>query len=71
MSSDQFASKGLRVPSGQLSRLARFGNTTAGIGGSMLLEGSGQLANGRKPDGSKPDGSKLLMTPANALLDTL
>lgn len=47
MSSDQFASKGLRVPSGQPLRLARFGNTTAGIGGSMLLDGAGQLAKGR------------------------
>jgi predicted unusual protein kinase regulating ubiquinone biosynthesis (AarF/ABC1/UbiB family) len=66
MSSDQFASKGLRVPSGRLSRIARFGNMATGIAGSMLLDGAKQLVSGRKPSVSE-----LLMTPANALRVTL
>jgi predicted unusual protein kinase regulating ubiquinone biosynthesis (AarF/ABC1/UbiB family) len=66
MPSDQFASKGLRVPSGRLSRIARFGNMATGIAGSMLLDGAKQLASGRKPSVSD-----LLMTPANALRITL
>ena len=66
MPPDQFASKGLRVPSGRLSRIARFGNMATGIAGSMLLDGAKQLANGRRPSVSE-----LLMTPANALRVTL
>jgi len=66
MSSDKFASKGLRVPSGRLSRIARFGNMATGIAGGMLLDGAKQLAFGRRPSISD-----LLMTPANALKVTL
>lgn len=66
MPPDQFASKGLRVPSGRLSRIARFGNMATGIAGSMLLDGAKQIASGRKPTVSD-----LLMTPANALRVTL
>jgi predicted unusual protein kinase regulating ubiquinone biosynthesis (AarF/ABC1/UbiB family) len=66
MPPDHFASKGLRVPSGRLSRIARFGNMATGIAGSMLLDGAKQLANGRRPTVGE-----LLMTPANALRVTL
>lgn len=66
MPPDQFVSKGLRVPSGRLSRIARFGNMASGIAGSMLLDGAKQLASGRRPSVSE-----LLMTPANALRVTL
>lgn len=66
MPPDQFASKGLRVPSGRLSRIARFGNMATGIAGSMLLDGARQLASGRRPTIGE-----LLMTPANALRVTL
>ena len=66
MSSDKFASKGLRVPSGRLSRITRFGNMATGIAGSMLLDGAKQLVSGHKPSVSE-----LLMTPANALRVTL
>ena len=66
MPPDKFSSKGLRVPSGRLSRIARFGNMATGIAGSMLLDGAKQLASGRRPTVSD-----LLMTPANALRVTL
>lgn len=66
MPPDHFASKGLRVPSGRLSRIARFGNMATGIAGSMLIDGAKQLANGRRPTVGE-----LLMTPANALRVTL
>jgi predicted unusual protein kinase regulating ubiquinone biosynthesis (AarF/ABC1/UbiB family) len=66
MPPDQFASKGLRVPSGRLSRIARFGNIATGIAGSMLLDGARQLASGRRPTVGD-----LLMTPANAMRVTL
>ncbi len=66
MSSDKFTSKGLRVPSGRLSRLARFGSMATGIAGGMLLDGALQLASGKRPSMSD-----LLMTPANALKVTL
>lgn len=62
----KFESKGLRVPSGRLSRIARFGNMATGIAGGMLLDGAKQLASGRRPSISD-----LLMTPANALKVTL
>lgn len=66
MPPDKFSSKGLRVPSGRLSRIARFGNMATGVAGSMLLDGAKQLASGRRPTVSD-----LLMTPANALRVTL
>ena len=66
MSSDQFTSKGKRVPSGRISRIARLGNMAGGIAGSMLLDGAKQFATGRRPTISD-----LLMTPANALRVTL
>jgi predicted unusual protein kinase regulating ubiquinone biosynthesis (AarF/ABC1/UbiB family) len=66
MPPEQFRSKGLRVPSGRLSRIARFGNMATGIAGSMLLDGAKQFASGRRPTVSD-----LLLTPANALKVTL
>ena len=50
------------MPSGRLSRLARFGGMAGGVAGSMLADGARQLASGRRPT---LEG--LLMTPANAM----
>ena len=58
----QFESKGVAVPSGRLSRLARFGGMAGGIAGGMLLDGAKQLAQGKRPSVSD-----LLLTPANAI----
>ena len=55
-------SKGLAVPSGRWSRLARFGGMASGIAGAMLLDGAKQFAQGKRPSMSD-----LLLTPANAL----
>jgi predicted unusual protein kinase regulating ubiquinone biosynthesis (AarF/ABC1/UbiB family) len=66
MPSSKFTSKGLPVPSGRLSRIARFGSMAGGIAGGMLLDGAMQLASGKRPSLSD-----LLMTPANALKVTL
>ncbi len=66
MSSDKFSSKGVSVPSGRLSRFARFGSMATGIAGGMLLDGAMQLVSGKRPSISD-----LLMTPANALKVTL
>ena len=66
MPPDQFTPKGLRVPSGRISRIARFGHMATGIAGSMVLDGARQLARGRRPTVGE-----LLMTPANALRVTL
>lgn len=54
--------RGLAVPSGRLSRLARFGGLASGVAGNMLVEGARQAARGRRPTVGD-----LLMTPANAL----
>ena len=66
VSSDKFSSKGVSVPSGRLSRFARFGSMATGIAGGMLLDGAMQLVSGKRPSISD-----LLMTPANALKVTL
>ncbi len=66
MPPDKFSSKGLKVPSGRVARLARFGSMAGGIAGGMLLDGALQLASGKRPSLSQ-----LLMTPANALKVTL
>ena len=58
----KFESKGVAVPSGRFSRLARFGGMAGGIAGGMLLDGAKQLAQGKRPSVSD-----LLLTPANAL----
>ncbi|WP_181266601.1 ABC1 kinase family protein [Sphingomonas ursincola] len=54
-------SSGQAVPSGRLSRFASFGTMVGGVAGSMLVDGTKQLAQGRRP--SIGD---LLLTPANA-----
>jgi len=54
--------KGLAVPSGRLSRFARFGTMATAIGGGMLLEGARRLA-----EGERPKISDMLLTPGNAI----
>lgn len=54
-------SPGRAVPSGRLSRLARFGGMAAGIGAGMVAEGARRLA-----DGERPSLDDLILTPANA-----
>lgn len=61
MTADRPQSKGVRVPSGRLSRLARFGGLATNIAGGMALDGARQLAAGKRPSMSD-----LLLTPANA-----
>ena len=61
MPNDKY-SKGLSVPSGRVSRLARFVSLASGVAGGMVLDGARQLASGKRP--SVQD---LLLTPANAL----
>ncbi|MBT3069079.1 AarF/ABC1/UbiB kinase family protein [Rhodoferax sp. U11-2br] len=62
MPHSKFESKALAVPSGRLSRLARFGGMASNIAGGMLLDGARQLAQGKRPSVSD-----LLLTPANAI----
>jgi predicted unusual protein kinase regulating ubiquinone biosynthesis (AarF/ABC1/UbiB family) len=50
------------VPSGRLSRLARFGGLASGIAGTMLADGARQLSRGKRPTVGD-----LLMTPTNAI----
>jgi predicted unusual protein kinase regulating ubiquinone biosynthesis (AarF/ABC1/UbiB family) len=49
------------VPSGRLTRFAKFGLLTTGIAGSMLMNGAKRLASGQRPKITD-----LLLTPANA-----
>jgi predicted unusual protein kinase regulating ubiquinone biosynthesis (AarF/ABC1/UbiB family) len=58
---DKFPSKGLSVPTGRVSRLARFVALASDVAGGMMLDGARQLVEGRRP--SLND---LLLTPANA-----
>lgn len=60
--SDRSPLKGLPVPRGRLSRLARFGGMATGLAGGVLLGGARELASGRRPRLED-----LLLTPANAL----
>jgi len=60
--SDRSPLKGLPVPRGRLSRLARFGGMATGVAGGVLLGGARELASGRRPRLED-----LLLTPANAL----
>ncbi|MCR9125643.1 MAG: AarF/ABC1/UbiB kinase family protein [Rhodobacteraceae bacterium] len=53
--------RGLAVPDGRLSRLARLGGVAAGVAGNVALSGAGQMLNG-----ARPRMSDLLLTPANA-----
>jgi predicted unusual protein kinase regulating ubiquinone biosynthesis (AarF/ABC1/UbiB family) len=52
--------RGLSVPSGRISRLARFGGLASGIAGNMVVNGARELAAGRRPALGE-----LLLTPAN------
>ncbi|KPF70792.1 ubiquinol-cytochrome C reductase [alpha proteobacterium AAP81b] len=52
---------GRAVPTGRLSRFARFGGLATGIAGGLLVDGARQLAAGKRPALSD-----LLLTPANA-----
>jgi len=62
MAHKQFESKALAVPSGRLSRLAKFGGMASNIAGGMLLDGARQLVQGKRPSMNE-----LLLTPANAV----
>ncbi|TCM87518.1 ABC1 kinase family protein [Rhodovulum steppense] len=53
--------RALAVPSGRLTRLARFGALTSSVAGNMALAGARQVAQGKRPRAAD-----LLMTPANA-----
>jgi len=61
MSEPKSDSRALPVPSGRLSRLARFGALTSNIAGNMALHGARQMAQGKRPQARD-----LLLTPANA-----
>jgi predicted unusual protein kinase regulating ubiquinone biosynthesis (AarF/ABC1/UbiB family) len=58
---DNFDGAGRAVPSGRLSRFARFGRLAGGVAGGVIAEGARRLA-----DGERPKMSELLLTPANA-----
>lgn len=60
MSSSPSDPRALPVPSGRISRLARFGSLASGIAGNVALQGARQLAQGRRPAMSE-----LILTPAN------
>ncbi len=62
MPDQKFLGKGAAVPSGRLSRFARFGGLATGVAGGMLLNGARQIAQGKRPSVSE-----LLLTPANAI----
>lgn len=66
MPPERFSPKGLKVPTGRLSRIARLGGMATNIAGGMLLDGARQLASG-----NRPSISDLLLTPANALKVTM
>lgn len=58
---DKFAPRGRPVPTGRLSRLARFATLASDVAGGIILDGARQFVEGRRP--SLND---LLLTPANA-----
>ncbi|WP_107845197.1 ABC1 kinase family protein [Litoreibacter ponti] len=53
--------RGLAVPDGRLTRMARLGGVAAGVAGSLATGGARELLAGRRPQMSD-----LLLTPANA-----
>ena len=55
------SSRALAVPSGRLSRLARFGGLASNIAGAAALSGAREVSRGRRPRARD-----LLLTPANA-----
>jgi len=54
-------SRALAVPSGRLTRLARFGGLASNIAGTMALDGARQMVQGKRPQARD-----LLLTPGNA-----
>ncbi|MBK5934222.1 putative unusual protein kinase regulating ubiquinone biosynthesis (AarF/ABC1/UbiB family) [Rhodovulum imhoffii] len=54
-------SRELPVPSGRLTRLARFGGLASGIAGRAAIQGARNIAQGKRPAAKE-----LLLTPANA-----
>ncbi len=58
---ESYKSREQRVPSGRLSRIARFGALTTGILGNVAYEGSRAYASGKRPRLND-----LLLTPGNA-----
>jgi predicted unusual protein kinase regulating ubiquinone biosynthesis (AarF/ABC1/UbiB family) len=54
-------SRSLAVPSGRLSRFARFGGLAGGVAGNVAMAGARQALQGRRPTLQE-----LLLTPANA-----
>ncbi len=61
MTKPPFEQRGLPVPRGRLSRLARFGGLTGRVLGTMAVSGGRQIASGQRPDLGR-----LLLTPGNA-----
>ncbi len=61
MSQKPHTPRGLAVPSGRVTRLARMGGLAAGLAGNMVLSGGKQLASGQRPKARD-----LFMTPSNA-----
>ncbi len=61
MPQDKIPSRGLSVPTGRVSRLARFVAMASDVAGGMLLDGARQLV-----EGKRPTLNDLLLTPANA-----
>lgn len=53
--------RGRAVPSGRITRLARFGGLAGGVAGNMALRGAQAALSGQRPDFQK-----LLLTPGNA-----
>lgn len=58
---DKFPSRGLSVPTGRVSRLARLVTMASDVAGGMILDGARQLV-----EGKRPSLNELLLTPANA-----
>lgn len=50
------------MPTGRLSRLARFGGMATGIAGGLLIDGAREIARG-----NRPKLGDLLLTPGNAV----
>lgn len=61
MPENKYEPRPLAVPSGRLSRLARFGGMASNIAGGMAVDGARQMAQGKRPKVGD-----LLLTPANA-----
>ena len=60
MAEETSKGRAVAVPSGRLARLTRLGSMTAGVAGSMALNGAAQLGQGKRPSMRN-----LLLTPRN------